>query len=635
MTATLPNPTLTDAEKRLFAPHPLLPLPPLEQIRDDLANPATRAECLAALSQRAERLEWAERDPLRGRIPLPQSHRLRQLKSQYQLIYETGGKRSGKTEEAVPAFLECCLKYGKAKRWAMQNTPVSSVANLQQTFWKYLPQSIKKLQGKRDPRGGWRVHWNVNTGFDGLLAMPNGCEIYFLNFSQNPNDYLGWELGKSIDMEEDPKIPDIGALLDEDCTLEWLENIRLRCSTRGARIHWLYSSQEGITPAIKHVTQNCKTVETLPSELLPDRVNVPGCPVGHMPFIRVDKKSGIVVFHRFTQWNPFSGYERRGGMKELCAARPADYIMRHAYGYCEDVRGRAFPLFGEWNVVPHENIPAEGTNTMVTDPAGVRNWATGWFRACPGGDFYLYREWPGQREYGDWAQVSTQAKKLNGDRGPAQATVGYGPAEYKSKVFRAQERIIVPAAIHNWKPEQGEAHLEALLEQVEDQLWRKIIRNAALEQGDLSELYEPIFERLIDPRAAGNKTATEKGHVDLLHKLAQEDRNPKTGELIAAPMYFTPAAGFDIQHGLTKLSEWLFFDIHRERIPLLNEPHLFVSDRCLNFIWAMNHYSLPTDAETADDACEDWVDVARYYVTRGPRYILPGGKVQTSGGGSY
>lgn len=634
------TPAITDAEKRLFAPHPLLPLPPLETIAADIVNPATRAETLAALSQRAKRLEWAAEDPLHGRLRLPQSYVVDELLRKYQLVYESGGKRAGKTEDGVPRFLACCLKYGKAKRWAMQDNPISSIANLQERFWHYLPTYIKRLAGKRN--AVFRVHWNTHNGFDGLLVLPNGCEIYFLNYTQDPQDFLGWELGKDINLDEDPKIPDIGALLDENCPLTWLENIKLRCSTRGARIHWMYSPQEGITPAIKDVTANCKTIETKPSELLPDRVNVPGCPAGHMPYIRTDEKTRTAVFHRFTQWNPFSGYDRPGGVRELCAARPPDYVMRHAYGYCEDVKGRVFPLFGEWNVVRHEDIPAEGTNTLVTDPAGARNWASGWFRACPGGDFYLYREWPDQRTYGDWATISQNPKKLNGDRGSAAATIGYGPTEYKSKVFLANERVPVPSALLNSEIQGStfdgstvQSFLEDILATIPDQLHRALIRQALESGDDLDHLYEPIFERLIDPRAAGTKSATERGHVDLIHKLAQEDRNPKTGELLAAPMYFIPAAGFDIQHGLSKAADLLFFNMHQERVPLINAPHFFVSERCRNFIWAMNHYSLPTDSETTDDACEDWVDILRYYVTRGPRYILPGGKVQTTGGGSY
>ena len=625
----------TDFEKWLFRAHPLLPLPPLETIAADLADPAMREETLAALQQRAERLDWAEQDPLYGRLRLPQSLVVDDLLRRYQLVYESGGKRAGKTEDGVPRFLQCCLKYGKAKRWAMQDNPISSIANLQERFWFYLPKYIKKLQGKRDKAGEYRVHWNTHTGFDGLLVLPNGCEIYFLNYTQDPQDFLGWELGKSLDLAEDDKIPDIGALLDENCPLAWLENIKLRCSTRGARIHWMYSPQEGITPAIKAVTANCKMIETRPSPLLPDRVNVPGCPAGHMPYIRLDPKTRTAVFHRFTEWNPFSGYDRPGGVRELCEARPPDYVMRHAYGYCEDVRGRVFPLFGEWNIVPHEEIPAEGTNYMTTDPAGSRNWFTCWWRACPGGDFYLVREWPDQHTYGEWSVVSNTPRKLNGDRGPAQPTIGYGPPEYKSRVFLQNERVIVPANVRDWKPAEGEDRLDTLLAAVKDQLWRKLIRAAAVAGADLTGLTEPIFERLIDPRAAASRDAKEKGHVDLVTKLAAEDRHPHSGELLAAPMYFIPAAGFDIIKGVNQIQALLFFDIHQERVPLLNAPRFFVSDRCRNFIWSMNHYSLPTDSETQDDACEDPVDNFRYFVTRGPRYILPGGKVLTSGGGSY
>lgn len=640
-----------------FKPHPLLPLPAPEDLARDMADPARRAAAVAFLSERAKLLRLDELDPLWHKLRLPQSRELDRLLADYQMVYESGGKRAGKTEDGVPRFLRSCFKYGKAKRWAMQDNALSSVANLQQLFWKYLPDAVKKLNGARNKkqRQQYRVHYSPDGGFDGLLILPNGCEIYFLNYTQQPNDFLGWELGKDTSVTLDPKVPDIGALLDENCPLTWLENIQMRCSTRGAKIHWMYSPQDGITPAIRDLKSNAVTVKSLPAELLGTTVNVPGLPRGHMPYVQVDEAKRLAIFYRYTEWNPFSGYDRPGGVRELCLGKAnKDYTMRHAYGYCESVRGRACPKFSvEVNVVLPTAVPPLGTNYSVTDPHGAKNWFTIWARACPGrpGDVFIYREFPDYETFGDWAVTSANPKKLNGDRGPAQPTIGFGPAQYKN-LFLRLEKINVPAAVKEWaaavngehptsnsqqptaNEENEDARWEELLKSVSDPAQRLAIQNAVKNEEDLDALTETIFERLIDPRAARNQNATERGGIDLLTKLAQASTKAVDGA-DAAPMYFTPAPGLDLREGISQLNELLYYDETQERVSLLNAPRLYVSSNCRNVIWALQNYCLPTDELTSDDACEEPMDCLRYLVTRGVRYIEPGGKIKTSGGGSY
>jgi hypothetical protein len=633
----------------VFEPHPLLPLPSAEQMAAAMANDADRAALLKFLNERRRALDLAKADPLNHRLRLPGSRVVDQLLQQYQIVYEAGGKRAGKTVDGVPRFLKCCLAYGKAKRWCMQDNAKSSIANLQQLVWENLPESIQKLnmRGSRDPNVKYRVHYKPDTGFDGVLILPNECEIHFLNYTMNPSDYLGWKLGKAIDVPLDPDIPDIGALLDENCPLAWLDNIIFRVSDLGAKIHWMYSPQDGITPAIKAVTRGAVTVESAPADLLADRVNIPGLPKGHMPRVRtcLYGKVEVGIYHRFTQDNPFSRYNEKGGLREVCEGRDKDFIMRNAYGYCEDVRGRACPKFGEWNIVAPEAVPADGTNYMVTDPAGARNWFTFWARAVPGGDLFIYREWPNWQDFGDWAVVSQNPKKLNGDRGPAQPTIGYGPAQYKN-LFLQQERIIVPQAVRDRFDREPNAVLSAeewheLLKSVADPHHRaRIIRATRPVQWPdrpekLDDLSETIFERLIDPRAAKNQSASDGAFADLVSKLEAQNRDERTGKIIAEPMDFIPAPGLDLRDGISAINELLYFNDKEERVALINAPKLYVSRPCRNLIWALSTYSLPTDSETTDDACEDPMDGLRYLATRGARYVVIGGKVKTRGGGSY
>jgi hypothetical protein len=631
----------------VFEPHPLLPLPPAEKMAEAMQDPAQREELLKFLNERRRALDLAKSDPLNHRLRLPGSRVVDALLNKYQIVYEAGGKRAGKTVDGVPRFLKCCLKYGKAKRWCMQDNAKSSIANLQQLVWENLPPAIQKLnmKGSRDPNVKYRVHYKPDTGFDGVLILPNECEIHFLNYTMNPSDYLGWKLGKERnDIPLDPEVPDIGALLDENCPLAWLDNIIFRVSDLGAKIHWMYSPQDGITPAIKAVTRGALTVESAPSDLLSDRVNIPGLPKGHMPRVRscVYGKVEVGIYHRFTQDNPFSRYNEKGGLRDICEGRDKDFIMRNAYGYCEDVRGRACPKFGEWNIVAPESVPADGTNYMVTDPAGARNWFTFWARATPGGDLFVYREWPDWKDFGDWAVVSQNPKKLNGDRGPAQPTIGYGPAQYKN-LFLQLEKIHVPQQV-KLMVESGEViaeKLDEVLKSVNDPHHRARIKRAMRpaqwpeRAEDLDDLRENIYERLIDPRAARNQSASDGAFADLVSKLESQNRDERTGAIIAEPMDFIPAPGLDLRDGISAINELLYFNDKEERIALINAPKLYISSACRNLIWALSTYSLPTDSETTDDACEDPMDGLRYLATRGARYVVLGGKVKTRGGGSY
>lgn len=618
-----------------FKAHPLVPLPPLDEIQRDLASPETQAATMRFLIQRAELIRGAEADPLYHGLRLPQSKRLDELLAKYQVVYESGGKRAGKTHDGVARFLRSALAYGPATRWAMQGNAQSSIENLQGLMWEYLPAEIKALnmRGARDAKTKYRVHYKPDTGFDGLLILPNQCKIYFLNYTQDPLAFQGWKLGKRLETPLMDGVPDIGALLDEDCPMVWFENIKLRCSDLGSKIHWMYSPMEGITPTIKQLKANTKTVESAPAELLSDRVNVPGLEKGRMPLLQLDEKQSLAIFYRYTEGNPYSGYDRPGGIKSLCQGRnDADYTMRNAYGYCEAVLGRVFPLFGEWNIVPKSALPAEGTNYLVTDPGGARNWFTLWARVAPGNpsEIYIYREWPMEQELGEWAKTSNNPKRLNGDRGRAQPTVGYGPEEYV-KLFLSREKVLVPRVEGRGSRIEQDPYRARLVE--------KVLEEFKDNPEDAPEfVQEEVFERLVDPRAAGNRNAAERASETLHTKLnnilakAMADRQvrPTTGG-----QCFTLAPGLDIVDGLTRINEYLFFDRDRERIRPLNSPRLYVCEECRNLIWAMNNYSLPNDTESGDDACEDPIDDLRYLVTRGPRYVMAGGKIKTSGGGAY
>ena len=492
-----------------------------------------------------------------------------------------------------------------------------------------------------------KINYSLANGFaDRLLILPNGSALYFLTYNQEPSDFQGWDLGAKVrklvttndvraQQELRPTgrtIQNIGAWADENLTVKWLETIQFRLATRGAKLIWTFSTTEGITATIKKFLGTARTIATKPAQLLADRINLPGLPKGEMPFKQEPETPNAGAIYFFTEWNPFSGFDEPGGVREICRGKASPYIMMNAYGYAEDVGMRACSNFGEWNVIRPELLPAEGTNYLVTDPHGAWNWAMFWVRVAPGNpsSLYIYRDWPDYRRYGEWAVISDRPNRFDGDKGPAQKrSVGYGPTEYKALILR--EEVISLAA--NGKEERDPYRLR---------LWREA-RGMGQEGGQDNVGAQPelrptgetvcevIRERFIDPRAGRSQHATEKGGVCLIDKLNVPDRDLKTGALLAPGMRFTPAPGLHISEGMNLIQSALYWDRSQPLMPILNYPKLFVSGECRQVIWALANY---TGEDGEEGACKAWIDCLRYVLTAGIRHIAPG-RVRTSGGGSY
>ena len=75
-------------------------------------------------------------------------------------------------------------------------------------------------------------------------------------------------------------------------------------------------------------------------------------------------------------------------------------------------------------------------------------------------------------------------------------------------------------------------------------------------------------------------------------------------------MTFIPAPGVHIDDGLQLINGLLSYDENKP-IDSLNAPKLFISDRCENFIYAMQEY---TAKGGKDEATKDPIDCLRYMV---------------------
>src|SRR5581483_389240 len=474
------------AAKELWkpTPHPFLPWFSDDDLLRVLAAP-DGAEKVARLYQDREERIWlaGDKEPDKGE-PFTYGFELEHWKDadrllrDFEYLYVAGGNRASKSEWAAKRLVKAALTYGNSIIWCLQSTEENSRDTQQKHIWKFLPDAIKALNYRNDPKHVYKVRWSLATGFtEGLLVLPNKTQIVFKTYKQDPAEHQGIELGARRDKVV-PDVPNIGAWADENMTVKWLETLKTRVSTRGAKMLWTYTAIDGITTTIKEFLGTPKTVESRPSELLASRVNIPGLPVGHMPYIQRPTTAGGAVIYFFTQWNPFSGYGESGGVKQLCEGKSTEYIERKAYGFARDVMNKAFPMFGEWNIVDPKHVPTTGTNYMFTDPAGARNWATLWVRVVKGGDHYIYRDWPDAQTYGEWAIPSEDTHQPDGDPGDAQKTLGFGTEQLASE-------------------------------------WRRLEAGVT---GDGKR--EEIFQRFIDPRAGKTEHIEEHGGTCLVDKFA-------------------------------------------------------------------------------------------------------------------
>ena len=229
------------------------------------------------------------------------------------------------------------------------------------------------------------------------------------------------------------------------------------------------------------IVMRLQTLVSREAELLQDRVNVPGLPVGHMPFIQRPATTRSRVIYFWSQFNRYGVGSRSyyDAVKDDCRGRSSEYIQRIAYGYTRDTVGKPFPKWGAWNVVKPEHLPKEGTDYFFTDPAGARNWAGLWVRVTPEEKFYIMADWPDMRTFGEWAVPNTEAGGDNLAKihkaGPAQNSLGLGTVQLRA-------------------------------------VWRAVEKEHRLEP----------FTRYIDPRAGRNPHAEAHGGTCLLDALAQE-----------------------------------------------------------------------------------------------------------------
>lgn len=534
--------------------HPVFPTPNEEQRRQMVANVGTE-QVMRMFLAREQRIRAEQEDPYRYGSELTAWPDADELLGRFNEILVLGGNRAGKTEWAAKRVAQAFvgmdlvgttpnwIKERSQKRglniWCLHTTHMTSVAMQQNVFHKYLPKELK--EAKRSPQ--IQLSWSQKNGFTDNTAVYNKNQIWFLNYSQDIKVVEGGEV-------------DI-VWCDELVPQDWLETLRYRLVTRSGKLLVTFTPILGYTQVVKEFITTAKITEYKASELLPEN-NVIGVPKGHMPYRAegVYGKHGVIWFH--SKLNPYNNWER---MKQTLRGRSSHDIKIRAYGWADQTAGSQFPMFGDVNIYkePVSEMAPEGTNYMVADPAGARNWFMLWARVDVNGIIWVYREWPDQ-SYGEWALPS---ERPDGKPGPAQRSgAGRGVNEYTQLVWSLET--------HDDKTEE-------------------------------------IAERYIDPRSAGSEVTTKEGGVTLLDMIADAEN----------PLHFIPSAAVTVDERVLIINDLLCYDRDLPVQVGKNHPKLMIHESCQNLIYSMREW---TGADGQKGASKDPVDALGYLVVMQPRH---------------
>lgn len=491
-----------------LTPHPVLIMPTAEEIRI-LADKHGAEKVAEILSLREDKILAEKLDPYRHGFDLPHWKEADQLLKENNEVLILGGNRASKTEWAAKRVVQTLVNIKDARVWCLHTTNQSSIQMQQNVIYKYLPSEYKELKKNKVQN----VQYTQKNGFsDNTFILPNRSQCFFMNYAQKRDVIEGGE----VDL----------IWCDELVPLDWIETLRYRIVTRSGKLIVTFTPITGYSPVVKEYVSGAKIIETKPAPLLPDTINVNGCAKGTMPykarsFIR---PAAVMWFH--SELNPYNPFEQ---LKKTLAGKKSYEVKIRAYGWADNIAGNQFPRFNpEVNIVKETAVPENGTNYMVCDPAGARNWFMIWAKVTQDGDIFVYREFPDESE-GEWA---LPAAEPDGKAGTAQRNgAGRSLADYKQLILD-------------------------------------------LENG------EEIFERYIDPRAGGTKAVTDDGGVTLIDMLDDGEQ----------PMHFTPAAGVKIEQGVAMINDGFSYDMSQELTPL-NKPKLYISEKCQNLIYCVKEWT--------------------------------------------
>lgn len=589
--------------KPLFTPHPIWDRewPPLTEAEAmALVNERGADELTAYVAGHERRLKLAEEDPLRYGFDLPHWEVVNHWLEQKSELYLLGGNGSAKTEFGAKHVARLMASSEMRKVLCVARSEDESIQYQQSAVYKYLPRAARawNTQAKKRRNTVTKINWSQAGGFtEGTFVLPNRCQCFFKTVAQYERDPLSFE-GPEYDF----------IWIDEGCPLGLLDTLRVRASKRAGKLLFTFTAVHGMDAACNQALEGATLVKSLPMqwdwcygkeggvnpdlifpELKPDEVHVKGCPPGHMPFIMqpMDFAKGVVFM--WTHWNPFlprgTWNKKLPAVFDKVVGRAKWQVRVRLFGIVQRLSGALISNFNpKVHVIPHAKIEAllksgKLTTYMAADPAGARSYYLQWMGVDEQGRNYIFDECP-RYEEGEW---------VGGDGEPADG-----------------QKVYAGIGINELK---------------------RIIREREREHGKQAE------RRIGDPRAFATKAASEEGGVTLFELFGRDgEEEHKDADL--APMEFTPARIrqtqlLDVELIVDKLAY-----NSDEPISIVNEPKLYISDRCQNTIKCWLNYDGRTKlANGRDNPYKDGVDCTRYLLCEQLPFVDENIPAVVSGGG--
>jgi phage terminase large subunit-like protein len=461
------------------------------------------------LEIREDKILAEKLDPYRHGFEPEHWKKADELLKNKQEILVLGGNRAGKTEWMAKRVIQTLINKDNAMVWCLHTTQKSSIQMQQNVVWKYMPPELKNCKKTKVTN----IAYSQKNGFsEESFILPNGSQCVFMNYAQKRDVIEGGE----CDL----------IWCDELVPMDWVETLRYRIVTRRGKLAITFTPISGYSQVVKDFVAGCTFKEWLPATILDPNVSyVGGVPKGHMPFVAHAHRNNASVLWFHSQLNPYNPFDEL--VKTLDGKNLYEKKIR-AYGWADNTVGNQFPRFSDTHIIDSKDVPAEGTNYMVVDPAGARNWFMIWARKGNDGNLYVYREFP-DISYGEWALPS---EKPDGKEGMAQRNgAGMGIDDYK-----------------------------------------KLIRTL---EGD-----EEIMERYIDPRAGATQAVGRDGGTSIIELLDGGEE----------PMYFSPAAGIGIDQGVAMINDLIAWN-QQEPLSPINQPKLFVTKDCQNLIYCLKEWT--------------------------------------------
>ena len=381
-----------------------------------------------------------------------------------------------------------------------------------------------------------------------------------------------------------------------------------------------------------------------------------------------EERRMVVWFHsRENPWgNPL-------GVWKLIARMSAEDRCRRFYGLASKSYAVVAAKFNRGvHVLPEGAMPKEGTDYLLIDPCGSRNWAMAWVR-CTRDGIYFVEEWPSQiyevpgyGVLGAWAVPD--GKKKDGRPGPAQKTLGWGVLSYKAEVARVEgwkcwKEGWTNEEVKGWERggngegeesshrgtedtekrgrEEGGSHrgTESTEKRGREEGGSHRGTESTEKRGEEESSHRGtdstekrgrrlrVWREYVDARYAATPTQGDVGLRTLLDELHD------VGWWVEAA---TTTAAVDGRQAITEgtglINTALDYDQNRP-LGFDNRPRLYFSDRCKNLIYAMENH---TGEDGQKGATKDFFDLIRMALLVECCYVGEEDKGLTCiGGGSY